>query len=112
METSSKAASGREVSRPLRTGGNMKVRPAPRKAPHDYIAVSLMSFRLAVGAEGREIGDDVVDIGLVRQAWKSHLGARHLGLGVLQIDFEGVGVPGDAGVFVGVRIVVAFNRPG
>src|ERR1700704_6300709 len=58
-----------------------------------------------------EIGDDVVNLLRIFQAWKSHLGAGYLGLRFLDVFAESGFVPGDSGILVRGRIAVAFNHP-
>src|ERR1700731_4532435 len=58
-----------------------------------------------------EIGDDIVNLLRIFQAWKSHFGARFLGPGIPDVFAEGCFIPGDAGILVRRRIAVAFNRP-
>jgi len=59
-----------------------------------------------------EIGDDIVNLLRIFQAWKSHLGAGYLGLRILDVFAEGGFVPSDSGILVRGRIAVAFNHPG
>src|SRR5882757_1075765 len=58
-----------------------------------------------------EIGDDIVNLLRIFQAWKSHFGTRYLGPRILDVFAEGCFIPGDAGILVRRRIAVAFNRP-
>src|SRR5260370_926891 len=53
-----------------------------------------------------EIGDDIVNLLRIFQAWKSHFGTRYLGPRILDVFAEGF-IPGDAGVLVRRRIAVA-----
>src|ERR1700675_806563 len=59
-----------------------------------------------------EIGDDIVNLLRIFQAWKGHFGTRYLGLRILDVFAEGCFIPGDAGILVRGRIAVAFNHPG
>src|SRR6267378_7351228 len=59
-----------------------------------------------------EIGDDIVNLLRIFQAWKSHFGTGYLGLRILDVFAESGFVPGDTGILVRGRIAVAFNRPG
>src|SRR5258707_15739627 len=66
----------------------------------------------AVGVELLEIGPQVVAFVLALDAGEHHLGAGDLGLRIGDVFLEGLFVPNDAGVLVGVGIIVAFNRAG
>src|SRR5882757_4446675 len=44
-----------------------------------------------------EVGDDIVNLLRIFQAWKSHFGTRYLGLRILDVFAEGCFIPGDAG---------------
>src|SRR5690349_13738782 len=57
-----------------------------------------------------QVRDHVVDVGVAVQAGEDHLGARHLGLGVLEVLLERGLVPGQARTLVGLRVAVALNR--
>src|ERR1700682_4136105 len=59
-----------------------------------------------------EIGDDIVNLLGIFQAWKSHFGTRYLGLRIPDVFAESCFIPGDSGILVGGRIAVAFNHPG
>src|SRR5882757_7342012 len=59
-----------------------------------------------------EIGDDIVNLLRIFQAWKSHFGTRYLGPWIPDVFAKGCFIPGDAGILVRGRIAVAFNRPG
>ncbi len=67
---------------------------------------------LAVGAELLQVGEDVVDVGLVGEAREDHLGARHLGLRVLDVFAERRFVPCQAGILVGLGVAITFHRTG
>src|SRR6476620_7529274 len=47
-----------------------------------------------------EIGDDIVNLLRIFQAWKSHLGAGYLDLRILDVFAEGGVVPSDSGILV------------
>src|SRR5580704_15384121 len=64
----------------------------------------LLFLDAAVGIELADIGPQVVDLLLVLDAGKDHLGAGHLGPRVLDVVLEFRLVPDDAGILVGVRI--------
>src|SRR3979490_3083202 len=57
-----------------------------------------------------EIGDDIVNLLRIFQAWKSHLGTGYLGLRILDVFAEGCFIPGDSGILVRGRIAEALNR--
>src|SRR5947207_7786981 len=57
-----------------------------------------------------EIGDDIVNLLRVFQAWKNHFGAGYLGLRILDVFAESGFIPGDPGIFVRRRIAEALNR--
>src|SRR6202051_4262852 len=59
-----------------------------------------------------EIGDDIVNLLRIFQAWKSHFGTGYFGLRILDVFAESGFIPGDAGILVCGRIAVAFNHPG
>src|SRR5882672_8284937 len=59
-----------------------------------------------------EIGDDIVNLLRIFQAWKKHFGAGYLGLRIPDVFAESGLVPGDSGILVRGRIAVAFNHPG
>src|SRR3954462_2870922 len=69
-------------------------------------------FRLAVLVELRDVGPEIVRLILVLDAGEHHLGTGDLALWVLDVVEELVLAPGDAGILVGIRIVVAFDRAG
>ena len=58
-----------------------------------------------------QVGDDAIDVLLVRQSWKDHLGVRYLCTRVLKIFLERCFVPDETGILIGWRIVVSFNSP-
>src|SRR5258705_11899622 len=43
-----------------------------------------------------EIGDDIVNLLRIFQAWKNHLGARYPGLRILDVFAESCFIPGDS----------------
>src|SRR6266480_7167670 len=47
-----------------------------------------------------EVGDDVVNLLWIFQAWKSHFGAGYLGFRILDVFTEGCFIPGDSGILV------------
>src|SRR5712671_4710927 len=59
-----------------------------------------------------EIGDDIVNLLWIFQAWKGHFGTGYLGLRILDVFAESGFIPGDSGILVRGRIAVAFNHPG
>src|SRR5262249_40640196 len=61
---------------------------------------------LAVGAKLLEIGPQVARFFLVLDAGEDHLGVRNLGTGIVDIVFEGRFAPRDAGVLIGVGIII------
>src|ERR1700676_2993512 len=67
---------------------------------------------LAVLVELRNIGPEVVDLFLVLDAGKRHLGAGDLRLGVLDVFLELRLVPGDARILVGVGVGIIRRRAG
>src|ERR1700751_5890065 len=67
---------------------------------------------LPVRSELLEIGDDIVDVLILRQPGKDHLGPRNLGARVLQIFLQGRLVPGDARILVGIAVAVVRIGPG
>src|SRR6202045_4353808 len=46
-----------------------------------------------------EIGDDIVNLLRIFQAWKGHFGTRYLGLRILDVFAESCFIPGDSGIF-------------
>src|SRR5258708_23885842 len=58
-----------------------------------------------------EIGDDIVNLLRIFQAWKDHFCTRYLGLRILDVFAESYFIPGDSGILVRGRITVAFNHP-
>src|SRR5687767_13680748 len=73
------------------------------------LGLSLGSGLLAGCVVLLEEGDEVVDALLVLQPGIDHLGARDLGLRVLDVLAEGGLVPGDAGVLVGRGVAVPLD---
>ena len=67
---------------------------------------------LAGGVELLEVGDDIVDVGLGRQAGEDHLRSRNLRFGVFDVFPETGFVPGNAGVLVGRGIVESLVGAG
>src|SRR5258707_9019788 len=67
---------------------------------------------LAVLVELRNIGPEVVDLFLVLDAGKRHLGAGDLRLGVLDVFLELRLVPGDARILVGVGVGIIRRGAG
>src|SRR6202043_2966348 len=61
---------------------------------------------LAVLVELRDVGPEIVDLVLVLDAGEGHLGAGNLCFGVLDVFLELGLVPGDAGVLVGVGVII------
>src|SRR5712671_7689569 len=59
-----------------------------------------------------EIGDNIVNLLWIFQAWKGHFGTRYLGLRILDVFAESCFIPGDSGILVRGGIAVAFNHPG
>jgi hypothetical protein len=72
---------------------------------------TLAPTRHDFGAELLEVGDDIGDVFVGRQAGKNHLCPNH-SLRVLQIGLEVRLSPGDAGSLVGFRVIVAGIGPG
>src|ERR1700743_2096598 len=62
----------------------------------------------AVGPKLLEIGNDIVNVLILRQTRENHLGAGNLGARVFQIFLQGRVVPGEAGVLVGIAIGVVW----
>jgi hypothetical protein len=58
-----------------------------------------------------EIGDNIVNLLWIFQAWKGHFGTRYLGLRILDVFAESCFIPGDSGILVRGRIAEAFNHP-
>src|SRR5262245_7358254 len=67
------------------------------------------SLGLAVGPELLEVSPKVADLLLVLDAGKYHLGAGDLGARVADVFLEHLLAPGEAGILVGLRIVVALG---
>src|SRR5712692_11821028 len=59
-----------------------------------------------------EIGDDIVNLLRILQAWKNHFGTGYLGLRILDVFAESCFIPGDSGILVRGRIAEAFDHPG
>src|SRR3981081_2370471 len=58
-----------------------------------------------------EIGDDIVNLLRIFQAWKSHFGTGYLGLRILDVFAESCFIPSDSGILVRGRIAEALNHP-
>jgi hypothetical protein len=59
-----------------------------------------------------EVGNQVIPVLLLLQATEGHLGAGNVLLGVLEVGEEGLLVPGDALLLVGVGVGVALDGTG
>lgn len=59
-----------------------------------------------------EVGNEILAVLLLLQATESHLGSGDVLLGVLEVSEEGVIVPGDALLLVGVGVGVAIDGSG
>src|SRR5436190_15873627 len=70
------------------------------------------SFLLAVEPEFLQIGPKISDVLVVLDADKCHAGARHRLHGGTNIRGEGLLAPCDAGIFIGLGVVVALERAG
>src|SRR6202035_2830229 len=57
-----------------------------------------------------EVGDDIVNLLRIFQAWKGHFCTRYLGLRILDVFAESCFIPGDSGIFVRGRIAETLNR--
>src|SRR6202041_3741720 len=57
-----------------------------------------------------EVGDDIVNLLRIFQAWKGHFCTRYLGLRILDVFAESCFIPGDSAILVRGRIAVAFNN--
>src|ERR1035441_2253793 len=78
--------------------------------PHPVPASPLLG--LAVLVVLRDIRPEIVDLFLVLDAGEGHLGAGNLRLRILDVFLELGLVPGDAGVLVGVRVVIVRGGAG
>src|SRR5436190_11592293 len=67
---------------------------------------------VAGGVELLEIGPQIGALLLVLDAGEHHLGAGNLGARIGDVFLEGVLAPGDAGVPVGLAVIVALDRAG
>src|SRR5215510_12644722 len=67
------------------------------------------SLGVAVSPELLEVGPQIADLLLVLDAGEDHLGAGDLGARVADVFLERVLAPGDAGVLVGLGVIVAIN---
>lgn len=61
---------------------------------------------------GKDVRNQVIPVLLLLQATEGHLGARNVLLGVLEVGEEGVLVPSDALLLVGVGVGVALDGTG
>src|SRR3974390_1193823 len=86
-------------------GGEARRRGPPE--PYGSLALDL-----AVLVELRNEGPEIVDLFLVLDPRKDHLGARNLRLRVLDVFLELGLVPGDAGILVGVGIIIVGRGAG
>src|SRR5205807_9891930 len=73
---------------------------------------ALLALDLAVLVELRDVGPEIVDFFFILDAGEDHLGPGNLGPRVLDVLLELGLVPGDAGILVGVGIIIAFDAPG
>src|SRR5262245_13847402 len=99
------APSGREKITPgyRRFAPNQNIRPDAR-------ANCRTSFRIAFRAELPEVGPQIPDLLFVLDAGKHHLGAGNLGARIADVVLERVLAPGDAGILVGLGVIVALDR--
>src|ERR1700730_9589492 len=68
------------------------------------------SFLLAVRSELLEEAPQILGVLLVLNPRKHHFGARNLRLGIFDVFLEGSLVPDDPGIFVRIRVTVAWHR--
>src|SRR6266852_9438132 len=68
------------------------------------------SFLLAVRSELLEEAPQIVGVLLVLNPRKHHFGVRNHRLGIFDVFLEGPFVPDDPGIFVRIRVTVAWNR--
>src|SRR5262245_3053306 len=68
------------------------------------------SFLLAVRSELLEEAPQIFGLLLVLNPRKHHFGARNLRLGIFDVFLEGPFVPDDPGIFVRIRVTVAWHR--
>ena len=68
------------------------------------------SFLLAVGSELFDEAPQIVGVLLVLNPWKHHFGARNIRFGIFDVFLEGPFVPDDPGLFVRIRVIVAWHR--
>jgi hypothetical protein len=59
-----------------------------------------------VGPKLLELGDDIVDVRILRRAWENHLGAGNLGARVFQIFLQCRHVSSDARILVDIAVGV------
>src|SRR5438132_5459228 len=67
------------------------------------------SFLLAVRSELLEEAPQIFGVLLVLNPRKRHFGARNLRLGIFDVFLEGPFVPDDPGIFVRIRVIVAWH---
>src|SRR5262249_33223076 len=67
------------------------------------------SLGVPVGSELLEVGPQIADLLLVLDAGEDHLGAGDLGARIADVFLERVLAPGDAGVLVGLGVIVALD---
>src|SRR5438093_1453124 len=65
---------------------------------------------LAVRSELLEEAPQIFGLLLVLNPRKHHFGARNLRLGIFDVFLEGRFVPDDPGIFVRIRVIVAWHR--
>src|SRR5262249_36413636 len=84
---------------------------APRCARRGHLRLRLnCSFLLAVRSELLEEAPQIFGLLLVLDPRKYHFGARNLRLGIFDVFLEGPSVPDNAGIFVRIRVTVAWPR--
>src|SRR5229473_587640 len=84
--------------------------PPTPSTPTATTASAPLSGLLAVRTELLQVGDEIVDIGVVGEPGKHHLGARYLRPRIFQVFLQGRLVPGEARILVGRRVIVALDR--
>src|SRR5262245_48289913 len=82
--------------------------PIPR--PNGFLSNESCSFLLAVRSELLEEAPQIFRLLLVLNPRKHHFGARNLRLGIFDVFLEGRFVPDDPGIFVRIRVIVAWHR--
>src|SRR5437899_6435619 len=70
----------------------------------------MCSFLLAVRSELLEEAPQIFGFLLVLNPRKRHFGARNLCQGIIDVFLEGPFVPDDPGIFVCIRVIVAWHR--